>query len=143
MKTDDLFSLKGKVKDAVVRWGDMMVDRMFPKMPQLRAGLKRGVNNLVSRYDDKANTWLDGIFLMAGDEAGNVDTDTLVDMAADILDELPVSSFDLYVFRADIGKGEIVLRFPDGFLASALTGELGGVRITREDIIEMKNLLNN
>jgi len=143
MKTDDLFSLKGKVKDAVVRWGDMMVDRMFPKMPQLRAGLKRGVNNLVSRYDDKANTWLDGIFLMAGDEAGNVDTDTLVDMAADILDELPVSSLDLYVFRADIGKGEIVLRFPDGFLASALTGELGGVRITREDIIEMKNLLNN
>ena len=143
MKTDDLFSLKGKVKDAIVQWGDMMVDRMFPKMPQLRAALKRGVNNLVSRYDDKANIWLDGIFLMAGDEAGNVDTDTLVDMAADILDELPVSSLNLYVCRADVGKGEIVLRFPDGFLASALTGELGGVRITREDINEMKNLLNN
>lgn len=143
MKAEDLFALKGRVKDAVVQWGGMMIDRMLPDKPKIRAGVKRGVNNIVARYDDKANALLDGFFLMVGDENGTVDTDALVDMAADILDELPVSSFNLYVCRADIGQGEIVLRFPNGFLTSALMGDLEGFRLNREDINELKNLLNN
>lgn len=134
MKFDDLYRLKGSVKDAAVKWVHLMVDRMLPDYPKIRTLLKDGVHNVVARYDEKANSIIDGLSLLLADESGVVDSDRLVDAVADILDEMPVTSFNLFVFRVEAGKGEVVLRFP------SVVGDLQGVRLKREDIQEMKHL---
>lgn len=137
MKFDDLYRLKGSVKDAAVKWAHLMVDRMLPDYPKIRTLLKNGAHNVVARYDEKANSIIDGLSLLLADESGVVDSDRLVDAVADVLDEMPVTSLDLFVFRVEAGKGEVVLRFP------SVVGDLQGVRLTREDIQEMKQFILN
>lgn len=142
MKSDDLSRMKGMAKDAMVKWSHLMIDRMLPEMPVIRSNLKRGANNLVARFDEKLNGVLDGVFLVMGDESGTIDSDSMVEALADIIDEMPVLSMPLGPFLIDIGKGEAKLRFPQGPFWERMTGRLGGYRLTREDFLEMKQFFN-
>lgn len=139
MKVQDLNKLKGTVKDGVVNWSNLMVDRMFPEMPKVRAMLKRAAHNAVVRYDDRISSWLDAVFLFVADEYGSVDTDAIVDCAIDILDEMPVTDYSILGFKVKAGKGEIVIKYPQVFPLS----DREGVRFSREDFAELKNLLIN
>lgn len=136
MKFDDLYRLKGSVKDAAVKWAHLMVDRMLPDSPKIKSLFKNGAHNLVVRYDEKANAIIDGLSLLLADESGVVDSDRLVDAVADVLDEMPVTYLNLFVFRIEVGNGEVILRLP------SIVGDLQGVRLTREDIQEMKRFIN-
>lgn len=142
MKSDDLSRMKGMAKDAMVKWSHLMIDRMLPEMPVMRANLKRGANNLVVRFDEMLNGVLDGVFLMMGDESGVIDSDSMVEVLADIIDEMPVLSMPLGPFSIDIGKGAAEFRFPQGPFWERMTGRLGGYRLTREDFLEMKQFFN-
>lgn len=142
MKSDDLSRMKGMAKDAMVKWSHLMIDRMLPDMPVMRSNLKRGANNLVARFDEKLNGVLDGVFLVMGDESGVIDSDTMVDALADIIDEMPVVSMPFGPFTVDLGQGAAKLRFPQGPFWERMTGRLGGYRLTREDFLEMKQFFN-
>ena len=141
MKTSDVNLLKGKVKDAALGWIDSQIDYLLPNKVASRALLKKAANNILKRFDEKINDGVDAAFFLLADEHGNIDGDTMVDTLCSMLDEMDVAEYSFYGFDAKIGKGEMCIEFPRGFLSELIAGELGGVKITSADIKQIKDFL--
>lgn len=139
MRTNDINAFKGEVKNAVHEWLGHKVDQMFPNKPQIRVVAKNAINNGMNRIDDKINGYVDTFFLLFGDESGTIDSTTLVDGAAGLLDEMDSSEFAIGPFKAVVGKGEVAVHFPHNAFIGMFAGELGGIKFTSRDIKEMKN----
>lgn len=142
MKTNDINAFKGEVKNAVHGWLGHKVDEMFPNKPQIRVVAKNAINNGMSRMDDKINGYIDSLFLLFGDESGTIDTTTLVDGVAGLLEEMDSTEYPIGPFKAIVGKGEIAVHFPHNAFIGMFVGDLGGVKFTSSDIKEMKNYFN-
>lgn len=141
MKTNDINLLKGHVKDAALSWIDSQIDLLLPNKAAGRAILKNAANNIAARFDSKINEGIDGAFLLFADSAGNIDSDTVVDSLCSMLEEMNVSDYSLGPFATRVGKGEICIDFPRSFLSELIAGDIGGVKITTEDIKQIKNFL--
>ena len=141
MKTNDINLLKGHVKDAALSWIDSQIDLLLPNKAAGRAILKNAANNIAARFDSKINEGIDGAFLLFADSAGNIDSDTVVDSLCSMLEEMNVSDYSLGPFATTVGKGEICIDFPRSFLSELIAGDIGGVKITTEDIKQIKNFL--
>lgn len=141
MKTEDLNALKGKMKDAAVKWSHQQIDGLFPEQPKARALLKNGAANLIGRWDAEVNKGLDMAFVLFGDQSGTIDSDTMVDMVLDMLQEMPQQSYEFGPFALTAGKGEVAVRWERSFVVDMLTGGMDGVRFTRADFAEIKNLI--
>lgn len=142
MKTTDISRLKGQLKDAALSWVGKLIDQMLPDRITARALLKNAAGNLIARYSQKIDGAVDAAFLMFGDSTGTIDTDTMVDRLCEMLQEMPPTDYAFGPFGAKVGKGELVVEFPQGFVADLLAGSLGGVRLTTEDIKGFKNFLS-
>lgn len=142
MKTSDINAFKGQIKDAIHSWLGHKVDEMFPGKAQIRVIAKNAINNGMNRMDDKINGYVDTFFLLFGDEYGSIDSTTLVDGIAGILDEMDVTEQALGPFKVAIGKGEIALHFPSNAFIGMIAGGLGGVKFTSSDIKDLKNYFN-
>lgn len=142
MRTNDINAFKGEVKNAVHDWLGHKVDQMFPNKPQIRVVAKNAINNGMNRIDDKINGYVDTLFLLFGDESGTIDSTTLVDGVAGLLDEMDSSEFPIGPFKAVVGKGEVAVHFPHNAFIGMFAGDLGGFKFTSSDIKEMKNYFN-
>jgi len=142
MRTNDINAFKGEVKNAVHDWLGHKVDQMFPNKPQIRVVAKNAINNGMNRIDDKINGYVDTLFLLFGDESGTIDSTTLVDGVAGLLDEMDSSEFPIGPFKAVVGKGEVAVHFPHNAFIGMIAGDLGGIKFTSSDIKEMKNYFN-
>lgn len=141
MKIEDVNQFKGVMKNALQGWGNAKIDEMLPQKAAPKALLKNGLNNLLARYDADINKWADSIFLFVADENGVIDSDTMVDTLAGIFKEMPKKEYSYGSFSAVAGNGEIVISFPHNFLIDMLVGDMGSVRLTIEDILEIKSLI--
>lgn len=143
MRIDDVNTFKGKAKTAMQSWANKQIDQVMKDMPTIKTFAKNGVNNLMCRFDCQLNKYIDYFFLFAADQNGVINTDTMVDMLADMFVELPKSEYNLCGFRMEVGGGQAVVSLPNNMFLESLIGGLGALRFTREDILEFKNLLNN
>lgn len=141
MKTNDINKLKGDIKSAALSWVDSQIDCLLPNKATGRAILKNAANNIVAKYDARINEGIDAAFLLFADSKGNIDSDTVVDSLCSMLEEMNVSDFSLGAFEARIGKGEICVDFPRSFFSELIAGDIGGVKITTDDIKQIKNFL--
>lgn len=141
MKTTDINLLKGKVKDAALSWIGSQIDYLLPDRATGRAILKNAANNILARHDEKINEGIDAAFLLFADREGNIDSDTIVDSLCSMLEEMNTSEYSFYGFEARVGKGEISVDFPRSILSELITGDIGGVKITSDDIKQVKNFL--
>lgn len=139
MKTDDINRFKGQLKTAIQQWGDKKIDEIMPGKPQIRTFLKNGFNNFLVRQDEKLNKYIDGLVLFAGNEQGVIDTDAMVDMAADMFRELESHRYQFEMFDIEFGKGQVALHLPQNFMFDLLLGGSGTFRMTVDDILEFKN----
>jgi hypothetical protein len=142
MRTNDVNAFKGEIKAAVQSWLSRKVDEIFPNRPQMRVVAKNAINNGLNRMDERLNGYIDTLFILFADEKGTIDSATLVDGVASLLDEMNSSEFDVGPFKASVGKGEIAVRFPHNAFIEMIAGDLDGVRFTSSDIKEMKNYFN-
>lgn len=142
MRTNDVNAFKGETKAAVQSWLSRKVDEIFPNRPQMRVVAKNAINNGLNRMDERLNGYIDTLFILFADEKGTIDSATLVDGVASLLDEMSSSEFDVGPFKASVGKGEIAVRFPHNAFIEMIAGDLDGVRFTSSDIKEMKNYFN-
>jgi hypothetical protein len=142
MRTNDVNAFKGETKAAVQSWLSRKVDEIFPNRPQMRVVAKNAINNGLNRMDERLNGYIDTLFILFADEKGTIDSATLVDGVASLLDEMNSSEFDVGPFKASVGKGEIAVRFPHNAFIEMIAGDLDGVRFTSSDIKEMKNYFN-
>lgn len=142
MRTNDVNAFKGETKAAIQSWLSRKVDEIFPNRPQMRVVAKNAINNGLNRMDERLNGYIDTLFILFADEKGTIDSATLVDGVASLLDEMNSSEFDVGPFKASVGKGEIAVRFPHNAFIEMIAGDLDGVRFTSSDIKEMKNYFN-
>jgi hypothetical protein len=142
MKASDVNAFKGQFKDAVVGWLGSMVDQMLPNKVAARTLFKNAIGNVVNRFDGKLNQLVDSAFLVFGDSAGVVDTDTTIDLLCDMLTEMKATDYSLGFATATIGQGEVKLQFPHNIFSDLIVGDLGGVKFTTSDIKQLKNYLS-
>lgn len=142
MRTNDVNAFKGETKAAIQSWLSRKVDEIFPNRPQMRVVAKNAINNGLNRMDERLNGYIDTLFILFADEKGTIDSATLVDGVASLLDEMDSSEFEVGPFKASVGKGEIAVRFPHNAFIEMIAGDLDGVRFTSSDIKEMKNYFN-
>lgn len=142
MKTSDINEFKGIMKDAIADWAENKIDALFPSKANTRAIIKKGVNNILARMDSKINGYIDTMVLFLGDAKGNIDSDTMIDMAVSVFEEMDKSEFDLGICGVRVGKGELFVDLPHNMLMDMLVGNLGSVRFSSEDLKEFKNYLN-
>lgn len=143
MRTSDISQFKGAVMSAIEKWADGMIDKMFPAKVETRTMMKNYVSNLLSKHSEKIEEGIDQVFLFLGDKEGNINSDSLVDMVCGLLDEIQEEDIEFGRMHAKLGKGQVELLFPDGIISRMIFGDLKGVRITNEDIKEIKKFLND
>lgn len=141
MKTTDINLLKGKIKNAALSWVGAQIDYLLPERATGRVLLKNAAGNILTRYDEKINKGIDTAFLLFADKDGNIDSDSVVDSLCSMLDEMTPVEYSFYGFESKIGKGEICVDFPRGFLSELIAGDIGGVKITSSDIKLIKDYL--
>lgn len=142
MRAEDVNALKGKIKDALLDWSGPLIDQVLPNRVTARTLIKNALGNVLVRFDGKVNQLVDTAFIVFGDSSGAVDTDSTIDLLCDMLNEMPKKDYDLGMLTANVGGGEIIIKFPNSIFSDIIIGDLGGVKITSEDIKEFKNYLS-
>jgi hypothetical protein len=142
MKVSDANAFKGQIKDAMVGWAGSMIDQMLPNKVTARTLFKNAIGNMVNRFDGKVNQLVDSAFLVFGDSAGVIDTDTTIDLLCGMLDEMKPTDYSLGFVNLNVGQGEIKIQFPHNIFSDLVVGDLGGVKLTTSDIKQFKNYLS-
>ena len=140
MKATDINKFKGDLKTAIQSWAEYRIDELFPAKPQTKALLKRGLNNYLSKADGKLNDMIDNSLLFITDENGIIDTDVAIDMFVDMFKEMDIQEYKIGMIPITIRKGEIVAELPHNPLLDMVVGNLGKVKITSADFLELKEL---
>lgn len=140
MKATDIDKFKGDFKTAIQEWVEYRIDELFPNKPQTKVLLKRGLNNYLSRADGKLNGMIDNSLLFITDENGTIDTDVAIDMFVDMFKEMDIQEYKIGMIPITVGKGEIVAELPHNPLLDMVVGNLGKVKITSADFLELKEL---
>lgn len=142
MKASDVNALKGQLKDAMVSWSDSMIDQMLPNKVTARTLFKNAIGNALTRFDGKINQLVDSAFLVFGDSNGVIDTDSTIDLLCGMLEEMKPTEYSIGFVDLIVGKGEVKLQFPHNIFSDLVVGDLGGVKLTTDDIKELKNYLS-
>lgn len=142
MKASDINALKGQLKDAMVSWSDSMIDQMLPNKVTARTLFKNAIGNALTRFDGKINQLVDSAFLVFGDSNGVIDTDSTIDLLCGMLEEMKPTEYSIGFVDLIVGKGEVKLQFPHNIFSDLVVGDLGGVKLTTDDIKELKNYLS-
>lgn len=143
MKTEDLTKLKGSIKTALQEWGEAKIDELFPGKATAKQFMKNGLHNMLNRYDQQMNQYIDKFFLFAASDKGVIDSDVMVDTVAGIFNEIdPVQQYHLGLVDLTVGKGELGIHLPDNMFLNMLVGSKGVIKFTTDDILDFKNLLN-
>ena len=140
MKATDINKFKGDFKTAIQEWVEYRIDELFPNKPQTKVLLKRGLNNYLSKADGKLNGMIDNSLLFITDENGTIDTDVAIDMFVDMFKEMDIQEYKIGMIPITVGKGEIMAELPHNPLLDMVVGNLGKVKITSADFLELKEL---
>lgn len=142
MKIEDINEFKGRLKSAFQQWGNSKIDEIFPNKPQIKAFAKNGLNNILARSDEKINKGVDTFMLFAASDDGVIDTDQLIDMGVEMFNELEPHRYEFGWVDIEVGKGELAFHMPKNMFTDLVLGKSGTMRMTTEDILELKNYLN-
>ena len=141
---NDINQLKGNIKTALSRWSDSKIDTLCVAHPQLKpmsVYLRRGVVNYLDRIDDQIDSSVDMLLLFVADKEGNIDTDMLINDAVEMFKLSDINEAKIGIFDITYGAGEIVLSLPHNPILDIFFGELGQIKLTASDLLEMKNFL--
>ena len=140
---DEMGKLKIDLLDNIQEWANYKIDALVTSRPKLKLAstyLKRGVRNWVAKETGRINNMMDKILLFVADENGNVNTDVLINDLAEMFKAMDVQNAKMGVFDIEYGKGEVKINIPHNPLLDMLMGDLGQVRITCDDIMEIKEM---
>ena len=140
---DEVCKLKIDLLDNIQEWANYKIDALVTNRPKLKLAstyLKRGVRNWITKETGRINSMMDNVLLFVADENGNVNTDVLINDLAEMFKAMDVQNVKMGVFDIEYGKGEVKINIPHNPLLDMFVGDLGQVRITCEDIMEIKEL---
>ena len=138
---EELCKFKGDVKTAVYRWITSMIDQLFAG----KAGLepvayyaKNGISNVIDRYDEQLNRYIDYAVMFVTDKEGRIDTDKLIGDLVEIYRSTEKRTEVLLGMKVEYGAGEIAIYPPDNLFVNILL-PWQSIKITAEDILKMRS----
>lgn len=141
MKIEDVNQFKGELKSAFQQWGESKINELFADRAAARTFMKNGLNNMMHRFDNKVNSYIDTFFLFVADESGTVDSDTMIDTLAGLFKEMKERKYPFGMVDVTVGNGQLSIDLPHNIFLEMLVGDLGKVKFTTEDIKDFKNYL--
>lgn len=129
--------LKEKLPDAAGQWAEERIDALVAERPELSvasAYLKRGARNIVAAYGGRMAGHLDAAALFLADESGEIDAETVVEDAVQMLKAMKETPFKTGIFSGSIGGGKIKIGMPDNIFTTLLLGERKTLSFGEEDI---------
>lgn len=139
---EEIAKFKGDLKTNLQDWCEGKIDALFPNNPKVKTLLKNGLNNWMAREDAKINKYVDMALLFVTDENGAVNVDTSLDLLIELFKETPVQTAEVFGMPVSYGKGEIVLTIPHNIVLDMIFGNLGQIRLTSDDLLELKELFD-
>ena len=141
---DDINLLKGDIKTALYKWSESKIDALtmsHPKLKPMSVYLRRGICNYLDRIDDEVDSAVDMLLLFVADKDGNIDTDTLIGDAVEMFKLTDVHEAKIGIFDLTYGAGEVVLSLPRNPVLDIFVGDLGVIKLTADDLLELRNYL--
>lgn len=141
----EMDKLTADVTKAVKKWGECKIDELCTQRPSMQAAsvyLKRGLNNWLDREESKVGEMVDTLALFAADKDGNIDADTLIGDAVNIFREMEVNYTKMGAFGIEYGKGAVTIHIPHNIFMDMVFGNLGQVKITADDLLELRKLMS-
>lgn len=136
--------LKDKSVKALQLWTESRIDALATNHPNLSVAsvyLKRGARNWLERESDRIGAMIDDASLFICDKNGDIDADMLFSdllSAFKNMDEVP---FGKGFIQGTAGKGVIRFVIPNSPITGLLFGDTGAIRITEEDLKELKDII--
>lgn len=137
--------LKDKVVSSLHKWADDRISQFVsgnPALAPVEKYLKRGVTNMLNRESQKIEDGIDNLMLFIADENGNYDMDMFFDDALSMFKSMPETPFDMGLLHGTVGNGVVRVQLPDNPLVSLFMGNMGAVKITGDDFMELKSILS-
>lgn len=140
---EEINKFKSDLKNNIQAWTEDKIDKLSATRPKLKAAsvyMKRGLNNWLAREDMKINKLVDNMLLFVTDENGNINTDIIIDDLIKMFKDMDVRQAQVGFINVEYGKGEVKINIPHSPLLDLVFGDLGQVKITSEDILEIKKM---
>lgn len=132
------------IKKSVKMWGEKKIDELCAKHPRMQAAsvyLKRGLSNWLDREEAQVDDMVSTLALFAADKEGKIDIGSFVDDAVSVFREMDVNYTKFGAFGIEYGKGAVTINIPRNVLLDMIFGDLGQIKITAEDLLEIKSLI--
>lgn len=136
--------IKTDISQALQQWSSSKIDALVNAHPQLKpmsVYLRRGVSNYLQRIEGQIDSAVDMLTLFAADDAGNIDAGALIGDAVEMFKLSDVREAKVGIFDLTYGAGEVVLSLPRNPVLDIFVGDLGVVKLTAEDLLELRNYL--
>lgn len=143
---EEICNFKKDLKCNIKKWAEGKITSLCADRPKLKPAsvyLKRGLNNWLDREDARIDNMVDNVLLFVTDENGNIDTDVIMTDLIAMFKEMDVQQAVVGSFLVEYGKGEIVVHIPHHPLLDLIFNDLGQVKITSEDIWEIKDMFSS
>ena len=141
---EDINRLKGDIKTALSKWSESKIAALtmsHPKLKPMSVYLRRGICNYLDRIDDQVDSAVDMLLLFVADKNGNIDTDMLINDAVEMFKLSDIHQTNIGIFDVTYGAGEVVLSLPHNPVLDIFVGDLGVIKLTAEDLLELRNYL--
>lgn len=109
-----------------------------PRLSFIATRLKEGLGNMLANKVDMIDSYMPFIT----DERGQFNVKSVSEELLNAFDEMPVRDYDAMGLAMQVGKGRIVVMFPDNFFTNLLLDN-NKLIFGRADIQEFFNALNN
>lgn len=142
---EEVNKFKGNLKSSIQSWAEDKIDSLTDEKPRLKPAsiyMKRGLDNWLDKEDGRINKMIDSMMLFVSDKNGGIDSDLLINDAVDMFKMMDKQQMQFGAFSLEYGKGEILISIPHNPWLDLIFGDLGQVRLTADDLLEIKNLLN-
>ena len=142
----ELGKLKNDLLVNMEEWAIYKIDALVKCKPNLKmvsTYLKRGVRNWIAREDCRIDKMVDNAALFIADENGNINTDVIINDFLEMFKVMDVQKANMGIFDIEYGKGEIKINIPRNPIIDIFMGDLGQIKITCEDILEIKDLFKS
>lgn len=136
--------IKEKAATALQSWVDSKIDNLVNAHPNLAVAsvyLKRGMKNCIIHYDERINSFIDKMAMFICDEDGNINIDTVFSDLMSAFANMPEQEFRFGFVNGTLGKGVIRIILPQNLFARLLFSDIEAIRITKEDLLELKTVL--
>lgn len=138
---ENIKAMTGHMKDAATMWVEAKVDELFGKGSIVAVYIKRGFRNYLISRDEAINKGVAIASMFAKDEDGKIDTDAMMEDAIEAFRQMERRETYVGGMKVEYGQGEILVSVPHGIMYDVVFGRLGTIRITAEDLSDMKDLM--